>query len=455
VSREISITLGIDFGTRFTKVCARSEEVGASIVDLANNGLDGALIPSIVVLDDAGNLSVPAPGTASAQSNRIAYLKMALAERGQLDVDIESDLMAHASEDIARPLSAFFLANVIQRAKKRIISAWNDHIGEREVIWSANVGLPVEYVDSDVAPKFQEVLAVAWEWAEGKIPTGDIPDIEEAYYQASAQKDAKLSYCQTYPEIAAAVLSFATNRSSKPGIFVYFDIGGGTIDGVAFNLIRSAGEIRINFYSGHVASLGADWIAEEACRRQRKAGCVNCDVQLVKRILLTGDSKQVDAAFASYSKKTSKLVGEVIYEGKQKDGRNWRSLQFQATSAHRTLRRHSDDTNVWPLRVFLGGGASFAPFFQKAIISTYMRHNLGAFGVPPFELIEVPAPPDLQMQSVDPNEYHRFLIAYGLSVPFGEGPDIKLPSQFNVTVPTRSNRTIVIPDYGDHKDIFD
>src|SRR5690606_26362658 len=239
-------------------------------------------------LDDTGNLSVPTPGTTSLPNNRISYLKMALAERGRLGFEVNSKLLAHRFDMIAEPLSAFFLANVIKGTKQTIMSTWRDHIGDREVIWSANVGLPVEYVDSDVARKFQEVLAVAWGWAEEEVPSGRLSDIEGAYSQATTCRDARMSYCQTYPEIAAAVLSFATSRHSKPGIYVYFDIGGGTVDGVAFNLVRSAGEVRINFYSGHVASLGADWIAEDVCRRLRKTDHRSCDVEFAKRILLTG-----------------------------------------------------------------------------------------------------------------------------------------------------------------------
>lgn len=455
VPGDISINLGIDFGTRFTKVCARSEEVGTTIVDYSNTGLDGALIPSMVALDDVGNLWIPAAGNTSLPKNRITYLKMALAERGQLGVDVDPTLQVHVSDKIAEPLSAFFLAKVIHGAKQRIVSAWSDHIGDREVIWSANVGLPVEYVDSEVTPKFQEVLAVAWGWADGGAPEGPLSDIEEAYSRAATQQDASMSFCQTYPEIAAAVLSFATSRNSKPGVYVYFDVGGGTVDGVTFNLLRSFGEIRINFYSGHVASLGADWIVEDVCRRLRETGDGSFDAEMVKRKLLRGNPQQINAAFEAYSKETSKLVGRVIYEGKRKDGRNWRKEQFQGILSEHTLRRHWDDKNVSPLRVFVGGGGSRAPFYRIAISRAYESNSLKSYGVPPFELIEVPVPTDLQMQSVDPQEYHRFLIAYGLSVPFGEGPDIGLPSRFKIIVPERPERSTGMPEYGDHKDIFD
>jgi hypothetical protein len=452
---KIYINLGIDFGTRFTKVCARSEGIGATIVDHLDNGLDGALIPSVISVDDSGHLSVPDAGSPSTPENSVAYLKMALADRGQLGLNVRPELPGERSEELAEPFSAFFLATVIARAKKWVRSAWREHIGDREVVWSANVGLPVEYVDSDVAPKFQEVIAVAWEWAEDGAPTGQVREVLGDYARASAREHPQESYCQTYPEIAAAVLSFAASRNAKPGVYVYFDIGGGTVDGVVFNLIRPAGEVRINFYSGHVESLGVDWIAEDVCCRLREGDGNEHDPESVKHLLLNEASADVDAAFATYSKEISKLVGRVVYEGQRKDGRDWRKVQFQADLAHRTLRRHLNDDNVPPLRMFVGGGGNRAHFYQRSLSSAYERNTLRNYGIPPFDLVEVPAPPDLQMQSVEPYEYHRFLIAYGLSVPFGEGPDIGLPSQFEISRPPAPKRTSGLPDYSDHKDIYD
>jgi hypothetical protein len=455
MSSEIAINLGLDFGTRFTKICARSDEVGVCVVDFENSGLNGALTPSIVSVNGNGLLSVPNAGSIGPQDQCIVYLKMALSERGKLGIHADPAMLDGLSEELVEPLAAIFLATVIKRAKDWVKSTWSEHIGEREVVWSANVGLPVEYVDSDVAPRFQEVISVAWDWSEAGVPKGRASRVAELYAKSSARKDPGMSFCQTYPEIAAAVLSFATSRSAAPGIYVYFDAGGGTLDGVVFNLLRPDGEVRINFYSGHVESLGVDWVAEDVCRCLFERTGETQDPEAVKRLLLQVDSAEVDEAFASYSGKISNFVGKTVYQGKRKDGRNWRKQQIQTSSAHRTLRSHLFDENLNPLRVFVGGGGSGAPFYQKSISKGYERNGLKNFGVPPFELVQVPAPPDLLMGSVDLSEYHRFLIAYGLSVPFGEGPDIGLPSQLPEAPPMKATRTGGLPDYGDHKDIYD
>jgi len=53
--------------------------------------------------------------------------------------------------------------------------------------------------------------------------------------------------CHAIPEIAAAVQSFISSRDAQPGVYVYFDIGGGTVDGVAFNYVNRDGEKTLNF----------------------------------------------------------------------------------------------------------------------------------------------------------------------------------------------------------------
>ena len=70
------------------------------------------------------------------------------------------------------------------------------------------------------------------------------------------------------------------------------------------------------------------------------------------------------------------------------------------------------------------------------------------------ELAKVPAPADLDLRSIAAEDYHRFLIAFGLSVPFGEGPEVRLPSRFD-DVEIKKPRATGIPDYEDHKAMFD
>ena len=380
---------------------------------------------------------------------------MALADRAHLSFGEDVPQPTVPTEEVSKALSTYFLSKTISRAKGWVLAAWNEHIGDRVVQWSGNVGLPVEHFDSDVRPKFQEVIAVASRWSEIGIPEGTIDDLVRAYATCEAREEPGMSYFQARPEIESAVMSFAMSRTSAPGIYVYFDVGGGTVDGVTFNLRRPSGEVHVNFYAWQVKSLGVYWVADDVCQRLAVEGSDSPDAEKIKSVLLNGNSKEVHAAFARYADQIALMAGGVIYQGKRKDGRNWREERIHVSSAQRTLRRHLNDEDVTPLRVFVGGGGGDSSFYQESISNGYDRNALRNYGIPPFDLTEVPFPTGLLMGSVNTRDYHRFLIAYGLSVPFDEGPDIGLPSQ-HAPVPQRVPvRTTGMPDYRDHKDIFD
>jgi hypothetical protein len=52
------------------------------------------------------------------------------------------------------------------------------------------------------------------------------------------------------------------------------------------------------------------------------------------------------------------------------------------------------------------------------------------------------------------DKFVRFAIAYGLSVPFGEGPEVALPSEVEGR-PAPQAKAAVGVDYMDSKDAFD
>jgi hypothetical protein len=71
-------------------------------------------------------------------------------------------------------------------------------------------------------------------------------------------------------------------------------------------------------------------------------------------------------------------------------------------------------------------------------------------------MIEVPKPGDIAMASLHRDEFRRFAISYGLSIPFGEGPDVGLPSQFSKAEPLATRKLPGhVVDYADSKDVPD
>jgi hypothetical protein len=190
-----------------------------------------------------------------------------------------------------------------------------DRLTNRKVTWSANVGVPIEHFDSDKLKTFETVLGVARLWAKrGEIPRTLI-DAIDAFGTTEARLEEAVTDFHAIPEIAAAVQSFVMSREAVPGIYVYFDIGGGTVDGVAFNFTNDNGERRINFYSGKVEPLGISAFASTLGAKQSG----EIDTEQLKKII----ERDPRDAIESFATRIRNLVGYVVMTAKKKDGRNW------------------------------------------------------------------------------------------------------------------------------------
>ena len=445
LGQPVAINLGVDFGTSFTKVSFR--DVGTEETSLVTFGArtpEGSMIPSIVIVGHDDRLSLASTSTRNA-GNEIRYLKMRLADvaiPASLPPTVEMDL---SNPEVVRALSSWFLATVVSRARAWILHQQEERIRGRTVQWSANVGVPVEHYDSPAIEVFRKVLSVAWAWVtENKIPT-HLQDAVTTYRYTVQSIEPDSSDCHAIPEIAAAVQSFLTSREAEPGIYIYFDIGGGTVDGVAFNYVNWNGERRINFYSGKVAPLGVASIAS----RLGSADAFEASIMTNK---LTPSLHEI---LGPVSREVQRLVAEVVMLAKRKDGRNWQRHGIQNTARPRDTLARLDPSQMKPLLIFVGGGGAGSKWYQSTILRTYKDFGHANAGIPPYELTEVPKPADLDMAGIDAHFFRRFTVAYGLSVPFGEGPEIGLPSHFEMAPPREAWQPKGVVDYFDSKDAYD
>lgn len=441
---KLPMNLGIDFGTSFTKVCFRDVNGDRSGIATFGTGLDSALLPSVIHIDPSGTLSISTNGSASGTA--IPYLKMRLAGEAMGDplpviagVDLEAQDSVHA-------LSAWYLQKVIRKAKEWLLVAERERIKGHEVVWSANVGVPVPYYDSPIIKVFNSVLRVAWHWAQSGIDPRTVQDLLLEFGKA---KDAQLpeSDFHALPEIAAAIQSFVTSREAQPGLYLFFDIGGGTLDGVAFEFINNSGEKKINFYSGRVESRGVAVIAKCLSRIHG----ADAEKALVANQLTDGDRTEL----ARVVRALHDQVAYVVMTAKKKNRQNWHHMvtQHWATQV-KTLAALRANRDYKPLVIFVGGGGAVSKWYQESILSTYDARAHDKAGIPPYKLAVLPLPQDLEMHGIPGDEFHRFAIAFGLSVPFGEGPEIKLPSQFDEE-PVVSELQSHSVTYEDSRDVFD
>lgn len=440
-ARPLPINLGIDFGTSFTKVCFR--DLGSEVSGIVAAGKE-ALVPSIVAIGSDGQLFLGDCVSGKQSAVIVPYLKMRLAGGpiGERLPEFEG-IDLNKAESV-RALAAWFLASVIQRSQQWLAVHEADRLKNRLTVWSANVGVPVEHYDSQALTTFEEVLGVAWLWVKDDQVPKTLQQAQSSYGATQPCLAAEVTDFHAVPEIAAAVQSFVMSREAVPGIYVYFDVGGGTVDGVAFNYLNFRGERRINFYSGKVEPLGVSAIGTVL----GKGTTGEIDAAALEKLLKSCEP----STLAEWVQRIRRHVGYVIMTARQKDGRNWQEDAFQSADFERKFIGKLTTSRMRPLIVFMGGGGSNSAWYRQSIESTYKAFQHNNAGVPPYKLVEVPRPKDFIVPKGGGGEFIRFAISYGLSFPFGEGPDIGLPSQFNEAEKPRQWTPPGGFDYADSKD---
>jgi hypothetical protein len=446
--QTVSINLGIDFGTSFTKICFRdvgTEESGIVTFDAGNS--DGALIPTVVSVGPNGHIKISNGMSDDQHSVFIPYLKMRLAgSRVGKNLPTVNNVNLNDEESVAA-LSSWYLASVIIRTMEHLASVEKERFRNRLPVWSANVGVPVEYCDSPELKKFETVLGIAWLWVkENRVPA-TITELINLYRTTEEHLDDEVTDFHAIPEISAAVQSFIISREAIPGIYVYFDIGGGTVDGVAFRFMNFNGEKKIDFYSGKVDRLGISMLADHL--ESNVLGGITPEI-LASILRDANPSKKED-----FVQKIRLLVGHVIIRAKDKKRTGWQRPVYQKPGDIKPVFAPLDPSRMEPLDVFIGGGGAPSKWYQKAIISTYEKFQHKNAGIPPYQLTEVPKPADLDMSDIPEEQFRRFAISYGLSVPLGEGPEVRLPSRVPNARKPKLAAKVGIVDYADSKDVYD
>jgi hypothetical protein len=458
----LPINIGLDFGTSFSKICVRGpRSIGVEVCTFGKNLPEDALLPSKIWVTEDGAISLPFDGTNQPEGALIEYPKMALADLSSLRVTGATKELQTKIEKSIEPLCALYLAHALGLAKKWVRKNWEKYLGGEQVEWSANVGVPVEHLDSAAEDVFARVLAVAWRWTHAdQLPT-NIDQVKQYYSHTLKETDPEMSECQPFPEIGAAVQAFVSSQEARQGIYVFFDVGGGTLDGVAFNFRREDGLPIVDFYSGVVEPLGVQALSELIFKfLTYKGSGVELGEDPIARIaesLVSEEGFKIPQK-TGIRKNINQLVAKVIMYAKRKDRRNWRSGRIQEQGGQRPYYYPVKDKDISPLVVFMGGGGCRSDFYCDAIASTYVSFNHHKADIPPYALTLVPKPRDVNLGDIDESVFHRFLIAYGLSVPFGEGADINLPKSipdYEPPPPDPESPSRVKLEYENSKDMFD
>jgi hypothetical protein len=424
----LSLNLGIDFGTSFTKVCFRDVSTDRSeIVTFTDDvtHLEEALLPTkIGVLSDgtliAGLTAAEWKPYENQVQTTVEFIKMRLANC-DLPQGAESwqlkKIPGLSEDETIENLCAYYLSRVMTRAKNWIRQNKPELIINQKIGWSANVGVPVEYCDSPAIKRFEKVLSLAWLLSnEPQTEQMTIENLRDRMKPLRAMLEETAIDCHAIPEIAAEAWSLINSREVDEGFYVLFDVGDGTLDGSSFRYWSEDSEKKVDFFFGKVDSLGVTAFCQQSAKELE---VLDTDV----RDTLRGSSTRYSAQLQSSKtrREIQKLVAKVILQG------CLRYVEHKGTSMKRGFKK--------PLNILIGGGGGQTTFYTQAIKDTYSDFKHKDALIPEYEVRSLPAPKDLETNGISDREFHRFAVAYGLSIPTGEQPEVRLPSEMEQVKP--------------------
>ena len=420
------VVVGLDFGTAYTKCVIRDALVRdpgkAYPVPFELAGGWSYLVPSVIVRQQR-NLASAFDGPLDGANERIDYLKMRLVS--ELDQQRAGAWRDGESAGEMQVLVAWFLAQVLARVGLEIRRRWPDfgkHPGDECFI---NICVPIAHADGS---RVEQCLLDALCAARNAVGPGGTrgPTVEQIRTNLSDETKLSLArtHCYTYPETSANLQSYLKSRARQPGLYLFADVGAGTVDLSFFQLLEDTGRDAPLLYY-HAAVLDAGSSRLELKAKIADPELLLHDLIAAKEGHARGPNNRVERALTVARKAIHGEVGLGVGNG------------VTVTEAKLHLNRYNQLTQMRNVKmIHAGGGYSLDPYGNA--LRFFHKHRQWGDEPP---LHSLPVPDDLVWAAKGkPIPFTRLSVAYGLAFARYELDGHRFPSEMAV------NPAIICPD---------
>jgi len=394
VLETTDIHIGIDFGTSYTKACfyvLDRDERTIVVWKPEWQSRGGPLLPSLLWLDEDDTVSMNPPESGSARE--IRYFKMAVA--GQL-IGKSVLPVKKPRVDPYRLYSAFFIARTLASIEEYVKAKYRTFLRQRTIQLSGSLGIPIAYFDSALNDGFLEILSAARYMQDRITDAEPLSKLDELY--SASLKVSRDPRFATVPELYAEASGLFSDYHTPTGSYALFDIGGGTVDGAAVFFSRTDGLPSVNFLTAEVDPLGIEIVANQLVH----AGVETTQESARSRLLKP--HHQFYPAASGLKLSLQKHTAKVIVPVKKKLPTVWSSAK--------------------ELPVVVCGGGQSSGWHRAGIRSTYTEFQHEHCNIPRYALQDI-NPFGGEFSGIPRDQLHRYLIAIGLSIPQGYGPEIR------------------------------
>jgi hypothetical protein len=390
--KPISVTIGIDFGTSFTKVCFSE---GKSFDFVLFNGSEYK--PSIIYYDH-GNNRLYSARPSNIDTEEILYFKYSIIEESLPKGKMLSKAYTTTKPEIL--CGVFYLASLINESKKYIQNHFSNIMKHINIEWSITMGVPIDNYESDHKNLYDKILHIANSLSNdiGEYSVG-LSYIDTYYREHETISIPKYgtSPINTLPELYAELLAFLQNRNVLNSVYALMDVGGGTVDLAV--MFKEEKEI-YSIVAKSIKPFGIEIVSNNMINNAR-------DIEQIRKALK--NKYKLSAALDinidkehEYKEKLRIAFAELVIEVKKKNTRSY-------------LER-----NNGILQVIICGGGADHKWYEDIVNQnrTYLRPILPGRGL---ELKIIPTE-KLLPESLHIN--HRLLISYILSQPIEYIPQV-------------------------------
>lgn len=414
-SMEHLIVVGLDFGTAYTKCVVRDALVRdpgkAYPVPFELAGGWSYLVPSVVVRQQTDFASA-FDGPLDDANERIDYLKMRLVS--ELDQRRAAAWRDGESAGDMQVLVGWFIAQVLARVGQEIHRRWPDFGSHRSDECFINICVPIAYADGS---RVDQCLLDALCAARNAVgPAGaQAPTVEQIRINLSDEASLRRAraHCYTYPETSANLQSYLKSRARRPGLYLFADVGAGTVDLSFFQLLEDTGKDAPLLYY-HAAVLDAGSSRLELKAKEVDPGLLLSDLIAAKEGLARRTDNRLLRALAAARRTVHDEVALGVGIGvTTTEGKLHKNRYYQLTQMRNVKMMHA------------GGGYALDPYGHA--LRFFHKHRQWGDSPP---LHPLPVPDDIVWSTKAKQvPFSRLSVAYGLAFARYELDGHKFPSE--------------------------
>ena len=339
----------------------------------------------------------------------------------------DSELKGHEVSFIM----TYFIASVLSKARNLILIAFENKYGKvnpENVRWSINLAVPNRYLMySNVKEEYSKALKAGWLMSsllDQQLNQSSAILMNAYYLHAMKCAKNKEMDCFVIPETVAEVTSFIRSKRTSDGLYVLIDIGAGTVDATVFRLYTPTDAVRqisdyassvLNPGSAFIESLAFYWFSENDWYLESQTGCEEISRQYAENYLRTtlrlmkeNDGQNI----SDYKTIPDHELRKSLVESSARIKVRVHSLLKHLFNEAYLVEKNIDH---WlKLKVIFGGGGAKSLLYKEASTDAFTIFYQGKKIKP--QILEFNSHEDFSIVDIGEKHFHRFAVAYGLSL---------------------------------------